>query len=168
MRSLQSRSVALRVLPAVFGCIALVSAASEARSQATKYQYAAKYVCGVAPRPGTSGYGIVAPGTYFTSVNVHNPNQGGVEFRKKFVIALPNEQTGGRISDFFNVTLGADKAFEIECADILKHLDSKGPAKGFVVLLSPDPLDVVVVYTAAAAPAGPVVTMFMERVPNSP
>jgi hypothetical protein len=169
MRSWQSRSAALRALPAVLGCIALVSAANEARSQAVTYQYAAKYLCGtVTGKAGTPGYGIVAPGTYFTSVNVHNPNSQAVEFRKKFAVALPNENPEGRISPLVNASLKPDAAFEIECADILGHFQppATGPSKGFVVLLSPAPLDVVAVYTAAAAAAGPIVTMFMERVPK--
>lgn len=172
MRSWQFRSAALKVLPAVLGCIALVSAASEARSQATncsqatkyQYEYAAKFLCG-----SGSGAGIVAPGTYFTSINVHNPNEvEKVNFCKKFVIAPANEQQGGPISDRFPTALAADEAYEIECADILRPFGRKA-AKGFVVLLSPAVLDVVAVYTAAApAPGSPVVTMFMERVPHQP
>jgi len=169
MRSWQSRSAALRALPAVFGCIALVSVASEARSQAVTYQYAAKYLCGtVTGKAGTPGYGIVAPGTYFTSINVHNPNPQSVEFQKKFVVALPHENPEGQISPVVNAGLKLNGAFEIECADILGKFQPPitGPSKGFVVLLSPAPLDVVAVHTAAALATGPIVTMFMERVPK--
>lgn len=171
MASLQFRPAALRVLPAVFGCLALVSAASEARSQAVTYQYAAKFLCGsVSGKTGTPGAGVVAPGTYFTSVNVHNYNGSQTaEIRKRFVVAPPNEATGGKMSDFFPFPLPANEASEIECANILNHFNPplKGPVKGFVALVSDLPLDVVAVYTAAApAPGSPVVTLFMERVPH--
>ena len=36
-----------------------------------------------------SGAGIVAPGAYFTSINVHNPNKEAVDIEKLFDIALP-------------------------------------------------------------------------------
>jgi len=173
MRSGEFRSPTLKMLATVFGCIVLVSGASEARSQAPQpapFQYAAKYVCGsVSPRPGTPGNGIVAPGAYFTSINVHNPSNEKVEFQKKFVIALPGENPEGKISQLFAAGLLPDGAFEIECADILKHLGVQVAfVKGFVVLLSRTELDVVAVYTEAATTAGSVVSMFMERVPKRP
>jgi hypothetical protein len=173
MRSLESKSVLLRVLAAVFCCVALVAVTSEARSQAPQpapFQYAAKYVCGsVSSKPGTPGNGIVAPGAYFTSINVHNPSNEKIEFQKKFVIALPSENPEGKISQLFAAGLVPDGAFEIECADILKHLGvQQNFVKGFVVLLSRTELDVVAVYTEAATTAGSVVSMFMERVPKRP
>jgi hypothetical protein len=173
MRSWESRSAALRLLPAVFGCIALVSVASEARSQAPRLppiQYAAKYVCGsVSAKAGTPGNGIVAPGAYFTSINVHNPSNERIEFLKKFVIAMPSENPEGKISQLYSATLQPDGAFEIECADILRHLGvQQSFVKGFVVLLSSTELDVVAVYTEAATAVGSVVSMFMERVPKRP
>jgi hypothetical protein len=167
MRSWLSRSSALRILPAALSCAALVAVAGEAHGQATKYQYAAKYVCGT-PTGATVSAGVVAPGKYFTSVNVHNPGNEPVAFLKLFDIALPNEQQGGRISEPVKATLKPQEAFEIECADILKHLDAIGFAKGFVTLESPSVLDVVAVYTASASTSGGISAMFMERVPHQP
>lgn len=167
MRSWLSRSSALKLLSAILGCTMLLALASEARSQATKYEYAAKYVCGT-PTGATVSAGVVAPGKYFTSINVHNPNDEAVTFLKLFDIALPNEQQGGRISEPVKATLKPQEAFEIECADILKHLDAGGFAKGFVTLESPSVLDVVAVYTAAASTSGGIAAMFMERVPHQP
>ena len=164
MRSGEFRSPTLKMLATVFGCIALVSGASEARSQTV--QYAAKYVCGVAT--SQSGAGIVAPGAYFTSINVHNPNKEAVDIAKLFDIALPSEKQGGRIAGPVKASLKPQEAFEIECADIAQHLDF-GPkvfTKGFVTLQSSAPLDVVAVYTAAASATGPVVAFHTERVPK--
>lgn len=131
------------------------------------YEYAVKFVCGVkGPSTlSTKAPPVVAPGAYFTAVNVHNPNAQPVNFKKRFVIALPGEQQGGKISAFFPAALIADEAFEIECPDILQHLNVLGFAKGFVVIQSPSELDVVAVYTAAATTIGPVVALEIERVP---
>jgi hypothetical protein len=170
MRNWQFRSAALRVMPAVFGCIALVSVSSVARSQTTTVQYAAKYVCGnVSGKAGTPGYGIVAQGAYFTSVNVHNPNSQAVDFVKIFDIALPSE-TAGRVAQPVKATLKPQEAFEIECADIIKHIDANpaGFWKGFVTLVSPAELDVVAVYTAEPSAVAGVSTWHTERVPKRP
>lgn len=167
MRSGEFRSPTLKMLATVFGCIALVSGASEARSQSA--QYVAKYVCGTATsNAGTAGAGIVAPGTYYTSINVHNPNKEAVEIQKFFDVALPSEQQGGRIVGPVKASLKPQEAFEIECIDIIKHLDQNPKLfwKGFVTLQSSAPLDVVAVYTAAASAAGPVVAFHTERVPK--
>jgi hypothetical protein len=164
MRSGEFRSPTLKMVATVFGCIVLVSGASEARSQSA--QYAAKYVCGVPS--SQSGAGIVAPGAYFTSINVHNPNKEAVDIEKIFDVALPSEQQGGRIAVPVKASLKPQEAFEIECADIIRHLDQNPKLfwKGFVTLQSSAPLDVVAVYTAAASAAGPVVAFHTERVPK--
>ena len=167
MRSGNFRSPTIKMLATVFGCIVLVSGASEARSQAA--QYAAKYVCGVASgTAGTPGAGIVAPGAYYTSINVLNPNKEAVDIQKFFDIALPSEQQGGRMVGPVKASLKSLEAFEIECADIAKHLDQNPKPfwKGFVTLRSSAPLDVVAVYTAAASASGPVVAFHTERVPK--
>jgi hypothetical protein len=166
MPSWKSLTSTLKLLPIALGCVALVSFATEVRSQQLN-QYAAKYVCGVPTGPEVTA-GIVAPGRYFTSINVLNPNSKPIEFEKKFDLALPNENPEGRVSEVVKATLKADGAFEIECADILGHLDMKLPtfAKGFVVLRSAQPLDIVAVYTVAASENGAVVAFQTARVPK--
>ena len=121
------------------------------------FQYAVKFVC------GKSEGRVVALGAYFTAINVHNPNERGIGFKKKFAIALPGEQPGP-ISKFSDSKLGPDQAFEIDCPDILRRTGTKGGfLKGFVVIESALELDVVAVYTAAGA-TGRVETMELERV----
>jgi hypothetical protein len=125
--------------------------------QATLFQYAVKFVCGKSPGR------VVAPGEYFTAINVHNPNERGFAFKKKFAIALPGERPG-RVSKFFDAKLGPDQAFEIDCPDIFEKTETKeGFLKGFVVIESALELDIVAVYTAAGA-TGRVETMELERV----
>jgi hypothetical protein len=122
------------------------------------FQYAAKFLCG---KPGA---GELAPGVYFTAINVHNPSEHGVRFRKKIAVAGRREKPGP-VSRFFDAKLGPDQALEIDCPDIRKHagVDEKF-LKGFVVLESEAELDVVAVYTAAGDD-GQVETLDVERVP---
>ena len=121
-------------------------------------EYAVKFVCGEAAP------GVVAKGTYFTAINVHNPSGERVTLFKKFAIALPGEKAGP-VSASFAAKLGTDEAFEIDCPDILKHLKAP-PAfvKGFVLIKSPRELDVVGVYTAAGSSSSQVQTLALERV----
>jgi len=129
-------------------------------------EYAVKFVCGRSPVAASA---VLAPGQYFTAINVHNPGDRPVAFRKKFAAALPLERVGP-ISPFIDTRLGPDEAFEIDCADILRAFrpPALGPLmKGFAVLQlfdSTAALDVVAVYTAAGS-TGRVETMDVERVP---
>ena len=122
------------------------------------FQYAVKFICGKSPSR------ILAPGAYFTAINVHNPTRGTIGFSKKVAIALPEEKPG-RVSRFFDARLRTDEALEIDCPDILRHADSTDDfLKGFVVIQSRVELDVVAVYTAAGA-TDRVETLHIERVP---
>lgn len=125
--------------------------------EAREFQYAVKVVC------GKSKGVVVAPGEYFTAINVHNPNERAIDFKWKFAVALPGDRRGP-VSKFSNVRLGPDEAFEIDCPDIFQKMETKeGFLKGFAVIESPLDLDVVGVYTAAGA-TGRVETMEIERV----
>ncbi len=125
--------------------------------QAPAFQYAVKFVC------GKSEGKIVAPGKYLTAINVHNPTEKKIGFRKKFAIALPHEKPGP-VSKFFKARLGPDQALEIDCRDILKRTKSNAAfLKGFAVIESKVELDVVAVYTAAGA-TGQVETLHIEHV----
>jgi CARDB len=124
------------------------------------FQYAAKFVC------GKSDGDELAPGVYFTAINVHNPHERDVTFRKKF--ALPGreaEESGETPKQPIGADLRPDATLEIDCPDIRAHTGvSNGLLKGFVVLESDVELDVVVVYTAAGGD-GQVETLHTERVP---
>lgn len=126
------------------------------------FQYAVKFVC------GKSDGRVVAPGSYWTAINVHNPANRRIVLRKKFAVALPNEKAGPVYpspSSFFEAILGPDEALEIDCEDILQHLPPQVDAllKGFAVIECEVELDVVAVYTAAGAD-GQVETLDTERV----
>jgi len=135
----------------------LVASAPVAAQEKRTFEYVVKFVC------GQSRGSVVAPGQYFTAINVHNPGADEIEFRKHFSIALPAERAGP-VSRPFGARLGADQALEIDCPDIIRHASVREPfAKGFAVLESGSPLDVVAVYTAAGS-TRQVETMQVERV----
>jgi CARDB protein len=134
------------------------TAALVLRKPVAPFQYAAKLVCG---KPDA---GELAPGVYYTAINVHNPTEHGVRFRKKIAIAGRGERPGP-VSKFFDAKLGPDEALEIDCPDIRRHAQVHEEfLKGFVVIESEVELDVVGVYTAAGDD-GQVETIEIERVP---
>ena len=159
-----------RLTPSFVATLALASAA--AAQQRPVVEYAVKFVCGRAP---VTAMPVVAPGSYFTAINVHNPGAQPLAFRKKFAIALPLEKAGP-ISKFFDAKLGPDEALEIDCEDVFRAFATAGVPptqvprrflKGFAVIQLTDTLgelDIVAVYTAAGA-TGQVETMELERVP---
>lgn len=123
------------------------------------YQYSAKFICGmqkVTPLFKPPSEPPVKPGNYATAINIHNPNDYWVGLHKKTVLA-PQEPKQGQPGDWVAFELGPDSAFEIDCPDIIKLLGhtvanaaDKDFLKGFVVIASPNELDVVGVYTAGS------------------
>jgi hypothetical protein len=116
-------------------------------------QYAVKVV------EGRSDGNVVAPGEYWTAVNVHNPTPRTVKFRFKVAVALPRK--AGAVSAFQILRLRPDEALEIDRETVLELVNERF-VKGFVVIESPFDLDVVAVYTAM--PAKGVETIHTERV----
>lgn len=109
-------------------------------------QFAVKFVCGdPAPRGVELGRG-----RYATAINVHNPSlDEPAAFRFKVAVALPRVEEGP-ISEFRSVRLSPDGAVEIDCPTIQKMAEDPIFAKGFVVIVTTQELDVVAVYTAAS------------------
>jgi hypothetical protein len=136
-------------------CIPLVATNGQAPAE-----YAVKIVCGAPDRPA------LAPGVYFTAINVHNPSGEAIKFQYKIVLTLPLVAPGP-ISQFFPATLKGDQALEIDCTDIARRAPPIHSRffKGFVVIQGQTELDVVGVYTATASADGRVVALEIERVP---
>lgn len=110
-------------------------------------QYAAKFVCG---KPYAEGAG---QGTYFTAVNVLNPSESVVTFKKRFSVGLA-EQVPGVLTEFEHARLEGRRTFRVECEEILRATGGKDFAEGFLLLESPEALQVVAVYSAAGAGGG--------------
>ncbi|MEE9398064.1 MAG: CARDB domain-containing protein [Methylococcales bacterium] len=113
-------------------------------------QYSVKFVCGTSSCD--CGSGPVAPGSYFTAINILNPTDQKMRFRKKIAVALPGERTG-HVTPFTFNNLGPCEALEIDCADIHQRIGLPDGCflKGFVIIQSLVELDVVAVYSAAGA-----------------
>lgn len=145
----------------VLAILMLIMIPNAATAQEGRFQYAAKFICGKSDSDETG----VAPGQYFTMINVRNPSASReVRFTKKFAIALIKEKAGP-LSRSFIALLRPDTAMGIDCVDIYGHT-AIAPGKfveGFVVIVTPTELDVVGVYTAGT-PA--ISTMHIERVPS--
>ena len=131
------------------------------------FVYAAKFVCGrFQGERQPAAEGPVEPGSYATAINIHNPHPTTVTFVKKAVLLfvgteeekdfeIPRPPHRARTAE-----LGPDWGMEIDCHDIRDVLLSDQPGvpgpqapifiKGWVVIESPEPLDVVAVYTVRA------------------
>jgi hypothetical protein len=113
---------------------------------AARYTYSAKFLC--VPEVGPEGDAL-SPGRYRTVINIHNPHEEAVRFRKKAVIARVEGEERGEISELEDDELGADEAMSITCASIAARFPGGAPVgDGFVVLKSNELLDVTAVYTS--------------------
>lgn len=118
---------------------------------ATEFQYAVKVVCGeVLAKSGVST--PVAPGRYWTAINVHNPDKcKPAHFRWKVTVA--NQIEPGPVSPYQRpIVLDPDRAIEIDCPQILPAVPQQPPltfVKGYVVIESDVELDVVAVYSGS-------------------
>jgi hypothetical protein len=140
----------------------LLGGTNPASAQDEYFEYAVKIKCGI---PTTERAAALAPGTYFTAINIHNPNPNPIDtgfFGKKFALTAAKEKPGP-VSKFSMNVLVSDHALEIDCNDVFSRAQVKGFAKGFAVIQSPAALDVVAVYTAAGA-TKQVETLHLERV----
>lgn len=149
----------LSSVPAIWLALTVSALTGPVMAQEFRYEYAVKIICGFPDRPA------LAPGRYYTAINVHNPSREGVPFRRKFALTAPGEAPG-TIYPFTAHKLGPDQALEFDCDGLFRRVRIRF-AKGFAVIQSPVELDVVAVYTASGV-ADSVRTMHVERVPFRP
>ena len=110
-------------------------------------QYSAKFVCGSAPVDNR----FVEPGNYKTTINVHNPSEKTVDFRRK--VALAALQRDGTISKFVYGKIEPDAVQAFDCDDFWTLAGVAPPSliDGFLVIESNIPLDVTGYYTSTDA-----------------
>ena len=124
--------------------------------------YSAKFLCGTVPHDPANPQAPpppfdMVPGTYLTSVNVHNRTFTALDIRKKAVQILPEDVVPrGQVSQIVGDTLGPDEGLQVDCRIIKSLIFPTAPPflptdplmEGFVVVLMPqDLLDVVGVVT---------------------
>jgi len=113
------------------------------------FKYAAKFFC-LNPSPSLEA------GDYFTDISVHNPQDHVVSFTKFVLVTQVEGEPIGRVGTAVTVSLSRDQGFHIDCPDIITHLSpSPDPTNGYVVINSPEMLDVTAVYEAVFATSGP-------------
>ena len=129
---------------------------------ATEFQYAVKLVCGEV-RANTEASTPVAPGRYWTAINIHNPDKcHDAHFRWKVVDARQGGQGSDPVYQKPRV-LRPDRALEIDCQQVMNT--SQPFVKGYVVIESDIELDVVAVYTGATSGSNNISNSFhTERV----
>jgi uncharacterized repeat protein (TIGR01451 family) len=137
-----------------------------------KFEYVAKMVCGKQPDPKEMK---LARGFYTTSVNIHNHNCADVTLFKKLALTYPpGGQTPGKVLPIAIDRLKPDQALAVDCTDIKKRLFPKGfPTpyiEGFLVVQSPESLDVSAVYSTASLDkdnqAGDHSSIHIQRIPE--
>lgn len=125
--------------------------------RAFPFQYAAKFIC-ASNIPGTSQTtSAFLPGTYLTTVNIHNPHDHEIKMRKKLASPI-------QISDYLAGSLKADGVERVVCDQIQDfNIQSIHGFEGFLVIESTHSLDVVAVYTAGKT-GGNVVSIDVEEI----
>jgi len=121
------------------------------------FQYVVKFVCGESLLTADQE---LAPGFYYTDINVHNPHHDRqhVVFRKKIALDGAEHQHHGLMTSPRDVILGPDEALQINCTDIFRLVEEAGIGpglvdfdddflKGFVIIYSRVELDVAAIYT---------------------
>ena len=119
---------------------------------AFEFQYAVKLVCGQVVATPTGAPTPVAPGRYWTAINIHNPDKcHEAHFRWKVVVAAPLGQPPTVPVYQRPRVLGPDLALEIDCRQVMQTFPPPPPVptfvKGYVVIESDIELDVVAVYS---------------------
>ncbi|MES9972418.1 MAG: hypothetical protein ABW092_20485 [Candidatus Thiodiazotropha sp.] len=125
---------------------------SPPRKKETVYKYAAKLVCGIQDDPADMR---LARGFYATTINIHNPNEKKVKFKKSLSLTYPPpKQRPGKVIPIAEDRLGPDQALAVDCIDIRQRLFPSGFPRpyieGFVTLVAQKSLDVTAVYTSRA------------------
>ena len=121
--------------------------------------YRTKFVCG--ERPLTNDYDAVAPGRYYTAINMYNPSGDSTIVRTWIVTTVSGFAPGTRVSGP-TVTIPSRLAAEMDCGEILTATQPHF-LKGFIEIRATRPIVVVSVYTAADSLR--VVSIDVERIP---
>lgn len=109
------------------------------------FRYSARFIC-VNPSP------FLASGAYQTDIGIHNPQEDAVSFDKKALVTQTEDVEIGPISSQVHVSLAPDAGIHIDCGHIVTEFFLNVPGAsvitGYVVITSPQELDVTAAYTA--------------------
>jgi hypothetical protein len=133
-----------------------ITSAKPISGQQMQFEYAVKLICGYPDRPA------LAPGRYFTAINIHNPSPSTNAYRRKFVLTSKSDVVVKPGAWGPMIKLPGDGGVEIDCSS--RDLERQPFGKGFAVLQSLSELDIIAVYTAGGL-RDSLTTMHTERVP---
>jgi len=164
-----------QALIAVAACaLLLLPGAAAAKKKKRKrpywYQYSVAFNCGEADETAS-----VVPAAYETSINVLNPHAANAVLRKRVSLTFPAEdEMQGANSDMVQGVLGADKATQISCDDLVSPAsfvmdpppEFSPFVQGFVILVSNRPLTVSATQTATGATGE--VSLQVDQIPSRP
>ncbi|HZV67419.1 MAG TPA: hypothetical protein VFG03_21240 [Telluria sp.] len=137
------------------------------RACSTEFQYAVKLVHGVVAANANGAPTPVAPGRYWTAINLHNPDKcRDAHFRWKVVIAPPSGLSAGVPVYQRPQALGPDLVLEIDGQQVSASFPPPVPPflKGYVVIESDIELDVVAVYSGTQGGTTRLSNFHTERV----
>jgi hypothetical protein len=129
--------------------------------KAAMVEYPVKIVCDSPTRP------VVAHGYYFTAINIFNAGADTAIIQHRLALTATAEKAGPEVS-WQAVKLPPRRALEIDCTTMPSKIGQVTLPfrKGFAIIQSSRPLDIVAVYTAAAQQNSPISALEMERVPG--
>ena len=128
------------------------------------FRYVAKFVCGKPTNVEISTL-AVAPGTYFTAINVHNLTSNTTAgLRKRWSFGKVNEQPGG-LSPWVSASVPPGQTILIDCRELLGAVGNPPFAEGAIEIISNVDIDVIGVYTTVGS-SNLVTTMQIDRVPR--
>lgn len=85
------------------------------------YTAEAKFVCGRAGTAEVDAFAF-APGTYYTSINVGNPNDEKIDTYKKIFSVALLRQKAGKVTQSIAWSLGPRESMQVDCSDIYGYL----------------------------------------------
>lgn len=106
---------------------------------------------------------VVAPGQYWTAVNILNPGDEPVKLEARVASALPAFEMGP-LSAPKAAELEPDRALEIDCPTLMEMAEARDFLKGYVTVRATGELVIVAVYTQADR-EGRAASIDIERVP---
>lgn len=126
----------------------LIAAPTALDAQESPSEFAVKFVCGQrAAVTGPTANDAVSPGAYFTAVNIHNAGRDMARILSR-IATTQSAPVAGQLLPGPDLRIPPGHALEVDCAEILRVAERQPFLKGFLLLRSSAPIDVVAVYTA--------------------
>ncbi|HEX7829248.1 MAG TPA: hypothetical protein VF787_06305 [Thermoanaerobaculia bacterium] len=127
--------------------LVLVLLALSTPAFAQNYFAEGKFVCGKVDQASVDAFAF-APGVYYSTLNVGNPNDDRIDGKKIFSVALLRQKSG-RVTDSIQWVLNPRNSMQVDCSDIYGYLGIAPGTfiDGFVYFIAGRKFSVTGVYT---------------------